>query len=445
MHTNKSLNQYLKKISQRCVEFIDELQSDNKYKIDVQIPIFKKEQLADIRQIKSLEYSRIQFAIIKEKRWVNDPSLKIAKNILKNDTKLLRSKDPGDNPNDFASRQIALFVSQLTKDNGHKTIDAFRTTLSKFHNHLNRDSKYAIYITPLYNMKWSFSKIALSPNLYIREITDREYSKIVRLDRAVMKDIAQYQRRLKFVLVCRMTGTASKQLLQEAISTYVLVLNTLRLFKEGDAQFGRVYEIESESMDVGKIESLPSYYENPVACKEVFLSKTDVHKFELFYDKMIKTLKDPKKSEFLYNAINRFGMAYQHRTPTNKIIDYVIALESLLTDSPGESTLKLAHRTASIYANTDDERVDTWDFIRHVYNFRSGIIHSSKERRIKIQSSIMDVDIAESKLHTITKKSIQRMMSLLGTYKTQKNVLDILDRAIYNRKEMLKLRKKGSF
>lgn len=442
MRVNRYLTQHLKKLSQFCSDLVEEMLNDDKYRALAHVPVFKKEQLTDIvRRPDALDYRKMRYDIEHDKRWTDAPPFKIAKNILKNDSRTLRGNEPHyDNDDDFATKQIAMFAAQLAACGGHKTHDAFRTTLSKFYGHLGSNMTHTTYVTPLYSVNGDFSEIRLSPELRIRRVTDVEYSKIVRLD-LTMEDIPMYQRGLRFVLVCRKPGPPSKQLQQEATSRYILALNVLRLFKDGDPQFGRVYESESEYMDVGSIEALRSHYENPVAFKKIRMSETDVRKFESLYGMIAKKVGGQKKSEFLHNVINRFGMAHMHRTHAGKIVDYVIALEALLTDSPGESTLKLAHRTAAICADTDSDRVDTWEFIRRAYNFRSGIVHKSEERQIKIRSSVMEVGDVDSRLHVITKKSILRMMALLDMYKAQKDVLDALDRSMYNRKELSRLQK----
>lgn len=442
MYRNSNLDKYLRKMSKNCAELIDEMLDDRTYVTHTQVPVFKNGYLASTRNEKVIDYRKIRFAVTRNKQWTGNSSFNICKNILKSDVTILRGDGPhDDDPDDFAVKQLALFVAQLAKDNGHKSPTKFRTTLSKFYCHLRADLHQTTYIAPLYSVKGGFSMIRLPPNLHVREVTVNEYSRIVRLQSIHMRELDQYQRRLKFVLSCNLPGPPSKDLLQKAISDYSLALSLLKLFKDGYPQFGRVYEIESEYMDVGRIESTPSYYENPTEFKEIQMSKADVKKFEMFYHAVTKKRNEIKKPEFLFNAIARFGMAYVHRSSSNKIVDYVISLEALLTDSPGESTLKLAHRTAALYADTDSERVDTWEFMKQVYGFRSGMVHKSEERPVKIRSATIGVDDVESRLYKITKRSIHRMIGLLGPYKKQKEILDALDRSIYDRKEMGMVRK----
>ena len=442
MRADRYMTQHLKKLSQLHSGLIEEMLVDSEYRTPAYVPSFDKGRLTEIiLQPDSLNYRKMRHTVEHDERWTGSPSFKITKNILKHASKKLRGDGSHDDDDDvFATKQIALFVVQLALRGGHKDHGVFRATLSRFYRHLGDCLKHTTYLTPLYNVGGDFSEIKLSTNLRIRRITDAEYSKIVGLDSA-MENVPIYKRRLRFVLVCREAGPPSIRLQQEATSKYVLALNALRLFKVGDPQFERVYEIESEHMDVGDIIPLQSHYETPVAFKEVGLSGTDVRKFELFHGMMAKKLEDPKKSEFLRNATRRFGMARMHRMHANRIVDYVIALEALLTDSPGESTLKLAHRTAAIYADTDSERVDTWEFVKRAYNFRSGIVHKSEERQVKVRSSVVEMEDVDSELYKITKKSILRMIALLGPYKSQKDMLDALDRSMYDRKELGGLQK----
>ena len=443
MHTNVRLNKHLRKMSHHYAELIDEVLNDSTYIRQSQKPVFRNDQLADIKQEDIPDHSKMRFMITNDSKWTDYSSFKIAKNILSSNFSILRGKCTHDgNPDDFATEQLGLFVTQLAKDGGHKSHDALCTTLSKFHNHL-KHLRHVTHITPLYNVRGDFSVIKLTPSLYVREATVREYSKIVRLDSTVMKDIDQHQRRLKFVLISRAEDTTEETLQSESTSAYVLAMNALRLFGDGHPQFGRVYEIESEYMDVGTIESLPSYYKPPPTLKTVCMSENNIRKFVSFHGMITKKLAN-SRSEFLQNAMNMFGTAYMHKTPSKKIIDYVISLEALLTSSAGESTMKLAHRTAAISADTDTERAATWEFMRGVYKFRSGIIHSAKEKPIKINSFVMSAGDVESKLHMMTKKSIRRMIALIDPHKKQDDILDELDRSIYDRNEMKRLQKKWS-
>ena len=440
MYANRALDKCLRSLSESCAGLIDERLNDGAYLARVRVPVFKNGQLTDSRTQETTDYRKLRHDVANNKRWTDYDAFNASVDIVKNDAGKLRGDGPHDEgPDDFARKQLALFVAQLAKDGGHKSPAALRAALSRFCDHLS-DLRHTTYIAPLYNVKGDFT-MRLAPNLHVRKATADEYGRIVRLQSVPVREIDTYRRRLKFVLSCSVPGSPSKDALQEAIKTYSLAVSLLKLFKDGYPQFGRVYEVESEHMDAGRIESTQSYYENPTAFKETRMTKNDARRFGEFYRTVVKRIGEDKKRQFVSNAIGRFGMAYVHRNPANKIVDYVISLEAMLMSSPGESTLKLAHRTAALYADTDAERVETWEFMKQAYNFRSGIVHASKERPFKMRSSIVSVEEVELWLHKIAKRSIPRMIGLLGSYKSQDDILGALDRSVYDRKEMRSVRK----
>ena len=441
MYANRALDKCLRSMSESCAGLIEERLNDGAYLARIQMPVFKNGQLASSRTEETTDYRKLRHDAATNQRWTDYDAFNASVDIVKNDAEKLRGDGPHDEgPGDFARKQLALFVAQLAKDGGHKSPVALRATLSRFCGHLS-DLHHTTYIAPLYNVQGDFSAMRLALNLHVRKATTDEYARIVRLQSVPVREIDTYRRRLKFVLSYHVPGSPSKDALQKAISEYSLAVNLLKLFKYGYPQFGRVYEIESEHMEAGRIESTQSYYENPTAFRETRVTKNDARRFGEFYCTVVKRIGDDKKRQFVSNAIGRFGMAYVHRSPANKIVDYVISLEALLTSSAGDTALKLAHRTAALYADTDTERVETWEFMKQAYNFRSGIVHGSKKRTVTMRSSTLSIEDVEQRLHRIAKKSIPRMIGLLGSYKNQNEVLCALDRSIYDRKEMHNIRK----
>ena len=441
MDKNGDLDTHLKNLSENCAEFMDEMLDDVTHVMQVWVPVFKNGQLASTRKENSTDYRKIRHAVMRDKRWTDDAAFIASKKILIREENALRGNGQHhDEPAHFATKQIALFVAQLAKNKKERSATAFNYTLSKFYDHMNANLSHTTYIAPLYSVKGDFT-IRLAANLHVREVTEDEYSRIVRLQNTQIRELDQYQRRLKFVLSCKLPGPTNRTRLQKVTSIYSFAISLLNLFKDGYPQFGRVYEIESEHMEVGRIELMKSHYENPAAFKEMRMTKGDASQFATFYQTVIQKPKKVKKVEFLNSAVARFGMAYAHQNVANRIVDYVISLETLLTTSPGESRLKLAHRTAALYADTDSGRVCTWEFIKQAYGFRSGMVHESKGRPVIMFGTPITSDKVVSILHKIAKESIHRMVGLLGQYEKQKDILNALDRSIYDRKEMGAIRK----
>ena len=431
-------------MSVSCADLIDERLNDSAYTVEMRVPVRKNGQLVSVHTERRVDHRKILHDVIKNKLWHRDSSFAISKSILKTDEHKLRGRSSyDDSPDEFAHKQLALFVAQLAKNRGHKSPTALRATLSQFWRHLNADLSNTTYISPLYNLTGDFSTIRLESNLHIRPVTEEEYSKIVKLQNVPTKEIDEYRKSLKFVLSCSMPGSSNKDLIQKAIDKYSFTISLLKLFRDGYPQFGRVYEVESEHVDVGTIDPMhQSYYENPTAFSKTRITKNEARRFEIFYTQVVKKLSDAKKSKFIRNSLARFSMAYVHRIPANKIVDYVISLEALLVPSSNESVCKLlAHRTAALYADTDAAMVETWEFIQQSYNFRSGIVHASKERKIKVGSTPIPIRDVELRLHKIAKESILRVLGLTGLYENHDAMLQALDRSIYDRSEMRQIRK----
>ena len=439
---DKNLRKYLKSFAENCTGMLESLKDDNRYVKTVKVPIFLNEQLADIVEETRTDYSKIMFDIKTGKHLTDNPHFKIVMNILKFKLKntqkngMPKTQDLGR----IAIEQLSRFVIQYMKEMNTNPTIAFRRAMSSFSKHLENNLFSTLYITPLYSVTGDFNMIRFSPSLYIRKVTMDEYSKIVRLQNLPLGEIDQYQRRLKFILACNIPNDTA-DLQSEALRQYAFVLNLLKLFKNGYPQFGRTYMLDSEHLDTGKIELIPSHYENITSYDPVRITAQDAKLFCAFYKNVKKKCAEIKKPEFLINSIGRFGMAYTHRTIPNKIVDYVISLEVLLTDSPGESTMKLAHRIAALYGDTDGEMLESWELMRAAYNFRSGIVHASKEREIKIRSREVPIKEVSDRLHRMAKKSIVRTISLLDTYKKQREILDVLDQSVYDRKRIFTLRK----
>jgi hypothetical protein len=79
-------------------------------------------------------------------------------------------------------------------------------------------------------------------------------------------------------------------------------------------------------------------------------------------------------------ALRRFSFAAERRLPDDKIVDLMIAAESLfLADTGkqdrGEMRFRLATRAASLLGTTLEERVRFFKFMRHAYDVRSLIVH----------------------------------------------------------------------
>ncbi len=437
---DRDLRRHLKLFSEECTATLKDLKEDSRYVKTVKVPIFRNGHLAEIVEETRTDYNMIMFDIKRNKRLMDNPHFRIAKNILTQKLKNRSQKNKlviDDDLNETTIKQLSRFIIQYMKEMDVNSNGVFKNAMGKFNKHLKNNLFSTLYITPLYSVTGDFNIIRFSPYLYIQTVTPDVYSKIVRLQDLPLKEIGQYQKRLKFILACNVPNSSPDRM-SAALEEYTFAVNLLKLFKDGNPHFGNMYVLHSEYLDNDKIELIPSHYEQITSYRPINITEQDAKRFCAFYKLVKKKCVELKNLEFLIYSIERLGMAYTDRTVHNKIVDYVIALEALLAgDTRNELVVKLAHKTAALCSNTDGEMLELWKFMKIAYHLRSGIVHGSKKR----ETGGFTVDDISNKLHKIVRRSILRTINLLDTYKTQKDILDELEWSVYDRQKLRALRK----
>jgi hypothetical protein len=116
---------------------------------------------------------------------------------------------------------------------------------------------------------------------------------------------------------------------------------------------------------------------------------------------------------------SKWGLPDQLRT---RLIEYSVALESLLLEHEAELSYRFALRLSVLLSPVGD-RLQLFDQARAVYKLRSSAVHAGA-RTLKI--SAVDVDAARRLLRV----SILRYLGLQHAGLRRKDILDILDRAL---------------
>ncbi len=130
-------------------------------------------------------------------------------------------------------------ISYAIKNSENNTKQLLHDTISNFVNYITYDVELLYYLIPIYNVDGNFTKIILTDNLWIRKITDAEYSYILNIQKSPQDTIPPYQLNLKCVLICkhkRIPGTEKK-----IIPDTEHILGALKLFNSGDPIFGGLY------------------------------------------------------------------------------------------------------------------------------------------------------------------------------------------------------------
>lgn len=438
MMNQRELAECLKKVSYDTIHIVDDMLEDNANKVSEHNPIFKNGQLRSVKKYSTVNYARINRLLRHEERLIKSPSFQLAVNTLSDALKIVGDIDKlSEDVKQLAKEEICNFITQYASERQAERSGAFIRSIKRFHGRIRSELSYFSYITPLYNVGGDFFEMTLSKTTRIRLVTDKEYVRIIDVMKP-LKEIESYQRRLRFVIEYRASVNTTRPL-HEAKEEYALVTNLIRLTRKCAPEFGQIYLSNSTHMDVLGVESAESYESTPQRRGFVELDNADRCLLVARYCDLTLKLNRCKKCRFLANSIARFGMACRHRRHSNKLVDYVISLEALLTEGPGESTFKLAHRAAALCGNDHMNRLQIWEFVKEVYKFRSGVVHKSSEKPFIINSKTIGIDEVSYNLDTVVRTAILRMLTILDVKKSKEEILNQLDRSIYDKNLMQEL------
>lgn len=155
------------------------------------------------------------------------------------------------------------------------------------------------------------------------------------------------------------------------------------------------------------------------------------HKIQIELEKFWSALSRACQSEiFFLTAVQLASLADakydevdQVRT---RIIEYSVAMESLLLEHEAELSLRFALRCAALLAGTS-EKLEPFDMAMGIYKMRSMATHASKKGK-NLTSS--DAETARQFLY----KCLIRYMDLLNGGLTKKSIISLLDQAILSDK-----------
>ena len=127
-----------------------------------------------------------------------------------------------------------------------------------------------------------------------------------------------------------------------------------------------------------------------------------------------------RKRKALVQAIRRFGYALERPFNEDRLVDFIIACESLfLSDAPAQGNLSntLAQRAAYLLSNNTPERTTVFHNIKQAYKFRNAVVHaSSRTIRIKDeQGAPLEVEQFLGIIQAYTHRALRLMIERAAT------------------------------
>jgi len=128
-------------------------------------------------------------------------------------------------------------------------------------------------------------------------------------------------------------------------------------------------------------------------------------------NEIIKELHNSRKEgkqDTLFEALSRFHSAY-HGNPNDRLIDQMIAFESLYIGDDKELGYKLALRTAFLLTTDEDDRKVILNDMKKAYELRGHIVHGSK----KVDTSKLEEIFPKTEEYL--RQSIRKFLKLLAS------------------------------
>jgi len=344
---------------------------------------------------------------------------------------------------------IADFVIEYFKNSDKRPIlsrNFLEKTFDSLNKFLENDSRYLYYFSTIHNFKLNTDEITINGSTKIRKITENEKRRILSINNNALT-IQRNLERSSYIIVTKLEKTNhSSNYKQSAKQIISNTISLLKIFTYGDVKAGGLYSSRfSEKWNPRSIMD-KIIYEPVEIYSENSYNLDDPFSFQNFVKKMNKCFPHVKDRYFFDNTIRRFSSATNQKNKTDELVDFVIALESILVpEKIAGTTARLSHRTATIGGKTDKEMLEILEFIPAVYDLRSGLVHGDSDRTLKINGKIMKLEHASQKMENLTRVIIKKMMIFSQTKenfdKNQGAILKKIDQMVYKREYLEKFRK----
>jgi hypothetical protein len=333
-----------------------------------------------------------------------------------------------------AQPMVQVLVDRVIADAGGFDLDpSLRDSLtSQWAETLRRPSDRMIGIVALREFRAETAPIRLAAGLEIDVLSDEEVAAALALgagkiglsidERMISRTFgvrSWFDSRLFVGGVPPSEGEQEMAARQQARGRAELVLLALRLFKRGRVSSAGSFEfVISWGNDVSPASGSFGSGFGWHAADPLVLEAKDDDAFRKLWSALEKVHERP----VLANALRRFTFAAERALPDDKIIDLLIAAESLFfsdisKSDRGEYRFRLSTRFALLLGETGDERRQIAKFVRHAYDARSGIVHGGDpgEKNLRaLNGDRVTADECASELEEILRRALQVAISRLA-------------------------------
>lgn len=310
-----------------------------------------------------------------------------------------------------------------------------------FSNHLSTELDVRYCFSTLLNFNGNFKEQKLDNKLHIRRITPDEFATISGIEgRGEKTYIDPSLFKIKYVIGKTLDRTNVRE--RDVLKQFEKTLDALRMFRNGNVQLGGLYFRDSQVWQVKPTFELRREPRTLPTDEYALDSRKLLTDFKLFHSKLYGVNLTKGKYTFLGRSIRRFSNAIENRSTEERIVDFVISLESLYSSNEQELAYKFSLRVAAILGSNSREKIKLQQMMHKIYNMRSKIVHGDKIlNQIKFDGKSLETHMAVEVLERISRNSIMIFFELLEHYEKKEDIHRDIEDAIFDNEIRLKLSK----
>src|SRR6185312_4984086 len=281
------------------------------------------------------------------------------------------------NVEDSTRDVLLIFLTQyLEMQNGfvfNKLV--FERIFKQFLFYANNEIRVVDFFTPLHNFESNIEKFDFG-GIVLRRISEEEFMYVsgLGISRGYSTKISSDLIFLTHIAETTVSyeGNFYKEN-HHAKKKFEDFLRCLTLFSSGGIQTGALYRnhLNPWKQQSKSVEGKEIHHKS----ESLILNKKDCNAFLKFFKNYNSVDLERKELKFLKMAIQRFDSAIKKSLHEEKIVDFVISLESLYTSGPGDTRMKMSNRVATLMGENEELKESIWTFVSSAYNIRSGIVH----------------------------------------------------------------------
>ena len=318
----------------------------------------------------------------------------------------------------------------------------FEQFFKNFIKFLNSDILQVHYFTPLFKLDFpSTTRRKDLGDIVLTQIDEIKF-KIIKDSMVGTGTVPGIIRRLSYVL--ETTVPFQDDANEEdmiANKRFEKFLHAAHLFTVGDLKTGPIYK--NFTLWMGNSSKVLNSTEVTVGSRTVKLNSRSYKNLKTFYSDFSSLDLTSKDWDFIQVSLERFSSSILRDNPIDTIVDLNVALECMFS-SPGETSLKIANRSALMYGIDESEQEKCWIFIKNVYRLRNNILHGRKENDLDITKEIIELEnIIRSSIRkflnlstNLSKKELKSQKKLDSGMTIRDYLLTELDLSLINRKRL---------